>query len=169
MIKAYIALGSNLENPGMQLQRAVDAIDSAADIRVTGCSRLYQSVPLAGENVPEGQPDYCNAVVEIKTSLSPIELLDAMQSIENNHGRVRSMRWGSRTLDLDILLYGNHVTESERLTVPHYQMHVRNFVLCPLHDIAPDLLMPNGTPVKELMHTVGSEGLQAIADQYPWF
>lgn len=169
MIKAYIALGSNLENPGMQLQRAVDAIDSATSIKVTGCSHLYQSVPLAGEDTPEDQPDYCNAVVAIETSLSPIELLDTMQSIENNHGRVRSVRWGSRTLDLDILLYGNEIIENERLTVPHYQMHVRNFVLCPLLDIAPELTMPDGASIRTLVCEIGSEGLQAIAIQYPWY
>ena len=169
MIKAYIALGSNLENPGLQLQRAVDEIDSAADVHVTGCSRLYQSVPLAGENVPEDQPDYCNAVVEIETTLKPIELLDAMQAIENNHGRVRSVRWGPRTLDLDILLYGNETIETERLTVPHYQMHVRNFVLCPLFDIAPELTMPDGRAISGLMHETGLDGLQPIAENYPWF
>ena len=168
MIRAYIALGSNQEKPALQLQRAVDEIDSFADIKVSACSRLYKSVPLAGENVPEDQPDYCNAVVEIETTLSPIELLDTMQSIENSHGRVRTVRWGPRTLDLDILLYGNEVIESERLTVPHYQMHVRNFVLCPLQDIAPNLTLPNGTSVSKLVQNVGSEGLEAIADQYPW-
>ena len=168
MIKAYIALGSNRENPGIQLQRAVDAIDSATSIKVTGCSRLYQSVPLAGENVPENQPDYCNAVVEIETSLSPVELLDAMQFIERKHGRARSVRWGSRILDLDILLYGDEIIESERLTVPHYQMHVRNFVLCPLQDIAPELTMPDGTSIKSLISETGSEGLRPVADQYPW-
>ena len=167
MTRAYVALGSNLENPGLQLQRAVDEIDTYPEIRVTGCSRLYQSVPLAGENVPDGQPDYCNAVVEIETSLSPIELLDAMQAIENDHGRARTVRWGPRTLDLDILLYGNEVIETERLTVPHYQMHVRNFVLCPLQDIAPDLVLPNGTSVKALANEAGSEGLKAITEQYP--
>lgn len=226
MTKAYIALGSNLDNPGLQLQRAVDETDSASGIQVTGCSKLYLSVPLTAdalrevaekntpsssprrrgstavvdsrlrgddggtgmllsaaslyedslhkdslneEKVPEDQPDYCNAVVEIDTTLQPIELLDAMQTIENNHGRVRSVRWGPRTLDLDILLYGNETIESERLTVPHYQMHVRNFVLCPLHDIAPSLSMPDGRTVEALLQTTGKDGLKVIADQYPWF
>ena len=204
MTKAYIALGSNLDNPGLQLQRAVDEIDSASGILVTGCSKLYQSVPLTAdalneeslsedslsedalsedalsedalseaslseEKVPGDQPDYCNAVVEIDTTLQPTELLDAMQAIEKNHGRVRSVRWGPRTLDLDILLYGNETIESERLTVPHYQMHVRNFVLCPLHDIAPSLSMPDGRTVEALLQTTGKDGLKVIADQYPWF
>ncbi|UYM18748.1 2-amino-4-hydroxy-6-hydroxymethyldihydropteridine diphosphokinase [Endozoicomonas euniceicola] len=169
MTRAYIALGSNLEKPGLQLQRAVDEIDSAVGIQVTGYSKLYQSVPLAGEDVPQDQPDYCNAVVEIETTLQSIELLDAMQAIENNHGRVRSIRWGPRTLDLDILLYGSETIESERLTVPHYQMHVRNFVLCPLHDIVPELSMPDGSAIETLLQTTGKDGLEIIADQYPWF
>ncbi|AMO58577.1 2-amino-4-hydroxy-6-hydroxymethyldihydropteridine pyrophosphokinase [Endozoicomonas montiporae] len=169
MTRAYIALGSNLENPGLQLQRAVDEIDSSTGIQVTGCSKLYQSVPLVAEQVPEGQPDYCNAVVEVETTLQPIELLDAVQTIEKNHGRIRSVRWEPRTLDLDILLFGNETIDSERLTVPHYQMHVRNFVLCPLHDIAPTLSMPDGRSIANLLQVTGTAGLQMIADQYPWF
>lgn len=169
MIKAYIALGSNLDNPGAQLQRAVSDIDSTPDIQVSGCSKLYQSVALAGENVPEDQPDYCNAVVEIETALKPIALLNAMQAIENKHGRVRSVRWEPRTLDLDILLYGDQVIETERLAVPHYQMHLRNFVLFPLADIVPELSLPDGSSLKELTTQSDFSGLQIMDDHYPWF
>ncbi|MGI9276153.1 MAG: 2-amino-4-hydroxy-6-hydroxymethyldihydropteridine diphosphokinase [Endozoicomonas sp.] len=164
MITSYIALGSNLENPGLQLQRAVDEIDSTAGITLTGSSRLYLSDPVG----PEDQPDYCNAVVRVDTSLEPIALLDAMQTIENNHGRVRTVRWGPRTLDLDILLYGDQVIDSERLTVPHYQMHVRNFVICPLADITPKLILPSGTEISFLVEQVGCEGLEVVATSYPW-
>ena len=163
-VTAYVALGSNLENPGMQLQRAVDEIASVPEIELSSCSQLYLSDPVG----PEGQPDYCNAVVKLETTLEPIELLDAMQAIEQNHGRVRSVRWGPRTLDLDILLYGHQVIESERLTIPHYQMHVRNFVLCPLADISPELIMPNGTILDFLVEENGREGLSVIAQSYPW-
>ena len=163
-VTAYVALGSNLENPGMQLQRAVDEIASVPEIELSGCSQLYLSDPVGSE----GQPDYCNAVVKIETSLEPIALLDAMQAIEQNHGRVRSIRWGPRTLDLDILLYGDQVIESKRLTVPHYQMHVRNFVLCPLADISPELVMPNGTTLLSLVEENGRDGLSVIAQIYPW-
>ena len=163
-VTAYIALGSNLENPGMQLQRAVDEIASVPGIELSSVSQLYLSDPVG----PEGQPDYCNAVVKIETSLEPIALLDAMQAIEQDHGRVRSVRWGPRTLDLDILLYGNQVIETERLTVPHYQMHVRNFVLCPLADISPELVMPDGTTLGSLLEENGHEGLNVIAQSYPW-
>ena len=163
-VTAYIALGSNLENPGMQLQRAVDEVASVPGIELTGCSQLYLSDPVG----PEGQPDYCNAVVKIETTLEPIALLDAMQAVENSHSRVRSLRWGPRTLDLDILLYGNQVIESERLTIPHYQMHVRNFVLCPLADISPELVMPDGTTLQSLVAENGRKGLGVIAQSYPW-
>ena len=164
MTTAYIALGSNLENPGLQLQRAVDDIDSLPEIEVSGCSRLYISEPVG----PEGQPDYCNAAVRVETTLTPLALLDAMQSIENDHGRVRTVRWGPRTLDLDIILFGHEVIESERLTVPHYQMHVRNFVLCPLLDIQPDLTLPSRKPVEELLKEMGTSGLEVMAEKYPW-
>lgn len=163
-VTAYIALGSNLENPGLQLQRAVDEIASATHIELSDCSRLYLSAPLG----PGNQPDYCNAVVKIETSLEPVALLNATQSIEDNHGRVRSVRWGARTLDLDILLYGNQVIKTERLTVPHYQMHVRNFVLCPLADISPELILPNGEKLQQLVDENGHDGLSVIATRYPW-
>lgn len=162
--RVYIALGSNLDNPDLQLQRAVDEIASTADIELTGCSKLYLSDPVG----PEGQPDYCNAVVEVSTTLTAIALLDAMQSIENAHGRVRSVRWGARTLDLDILLFGNEVIETDRLTIPHYQMHVRNFVLCPLADINPSLILPNGQKLATLVNLNGRQGLNVIASEYPW-
>lgn len=161
---AYVALGSNLEQPELQLQRAVDNIDSAPHIAVSACSRLYRSDPVG----PPGQPDYCNAVVAVNTTLKPVQLLDALQSIEKAHGRVRSVRWGPRTLDLDIILFGNHTIESERLTIPHYQMHVRNFVLCPLLDVAPDLELPDGTALKAMVDELGYQGLNVIADSYPW-
>ncbi|WP_257296211.1 2-amino-4-hydroxy-6-hydroxymethyldihydropteridine diphosphokinase [Endozoicomonas sp. YOMI1] len=161
---AYVALGSNLEQPGLQLQRAVDDIDSVPQMTVSACSRLYRSDPVG----PPGQPDYCNAVVAVNTTLAPLRLLDALQSIENAHGRVRSVRWGPRTLDLDIILFGNRRIESERLTVPHYQMQVRNFVLCPLLDVAPDLELTDGTPLQAMVDELGYQGLTVIADSYPW-
>lgn len=101
-IRAYIALGSNLEKPAGQLQRAVDEIASRSGIDLVSCSRLYRSAPVG----PSGQPDYCNAVIAVDTLAQPLALLDQLQAIENNHGRVRTIRWGARTLDLDILLYG---------------------------------------------------------------
>ncbi len=161
---AYVALGSNLEQPQLQLQKAVTAIADTQHISDVVCSRLYRSDPVG----PAGQPDYCNAVVGIVTSLEPLELLDALQSIENAHGRIRSLRWGPRTLDLDIILFGHRIIESPRLTVPHYQMQVRNFVLCPLLDVAPDLVLPDGRPLATLVTELGYQGLNVIAENYPW-
>ncbi|MRI33050.1 2-amino-4-hydroxy-6-hydroxymethyldihydropteridine diphosphokinase [Endozoicomonas sp. OPT23] len=164
MITAYIALGSNLDNPGLQLQRAVDDLDSVSGIEVTGVSKLYISKPVG----PQDQPDYCNAAVEIQTNLEPLALLDATQTIENHHGRVRTIRWGARTLDLDMILYGDQVINSERLTVPHYQMHVRNFVVLPLFDINPELTLPSGRLLTQLKDELGNDGIDVMAEQYPW-
>ncbi len=161
---AYVALGSNLKQPELQLQRAVDEIDSVPQMTVSACSRLYRSDPVG----PPGQPDYCNAVVAVDTTLKPLQLLDALQSIENSHGRIRSVRWGPRTLDLDIILFGNQSIELERLTIPHYQMHVRNFVLCPLLDVAPELELPDGTALQAMVDELGYQGLNVIAESYPW-
>ena len=164
-ITAFIALGSNLEKPALQLQRAVDDIDSSDSMRLLSCSRLYRSDPVG----PEGQPDYCNAVISITTSLQPEPLLDTLQTIENHHGRQRSVRWGARTLDLDILLYGDQQVHSERLTVPHERMHGRAFVLYPLNDIAPNLTVPNKGRLATLLDNVPFEGLDVIAERWPWF
>ena len=161
---AYIALGSNLEQPALQLQKAVTDIDAATGITVQAVSRLYRSKPVGSID----QPDYCNAVVAISTTLAPLQLLDALQAIENAHGRVRTVRWGPRTLDLDILLYGEQTINSDRLTVPHYQMHVRNFVLLPLHDITPQLKLPNGTLLQTLVDRLNCSGLSVISERYPW-
>jgi 2-amino-4-hydroxy-6-hydroxymethyldihydropteridine diphosphokinase len=110
---------------------------------------------------PQNQPDYINAVVSIKTKLPPIELLNATQAIELEHGRVRKEeRWGPRTLDLDILLYGEEVIDSERLIVPHYGMKNREFVLYPLAEIAPDLKLPDGTELSSLLKKVDKNGLR---------
>lgn len=99
---------------------------------------------------PQDQPDYVNAVASFDTDLTAIELLDYLQSLENEQGRVRNRRWGERTLDLDILLYGDTQIQTKRLTVPHYDMKNREFVIVPLYDIAPDLILPTGEKVADL-------------------
>ena len=121
MNKVYIALGSNLANPQAQLTAALQALNALSDSRLTAVSSFYQSKPLG----PQDQPDYVNAVACLETSLAPLALLDELQRIEHEQGRVRLRRWGERTLDLDILLYADHIIQSERLTVPHYDMHQR--------------------------------------------
>lgn len=146
MAIAYIALGSNLHTPREQLKRALNALAQLPQTQLMAVSSFYRSKPLG----PQDQPDYLNATVEISTALSPLTLLDELQRIENEQGRVRLRRWGERTLDLDILLYGDEIIQSERLTVPHYDMHNREFVIVPLAEIAPNLILPNGQKLAEL-------------------
>lgn len=146
MAIAYIALGSNLHTPREQLKRALNALAQLPQTQLMAVSSFYRSKPLG----PQDQPDYLNAAVEISTALSPLALLDELQRIENEQGRVRLRRWGERTLDLDILLYGDEIIQTERLTVPHYDMHNREFVIVPLAEIAPNLILPNGQKLAEL-------------------
>jgi len=148
---AYIAVGSNLSDPVTQANQAIDALKQLPKSRFIATSSLYSSTPMG----PQNQPDYINAVVAIETDLLPLELLDCTQAIEQEQGRVRKdERWGPRTLDLDIILYGNEVISSERLTIPHYGMRVREFVLYPLAEIAPSLQLPDGTKLEELLKSV---------------
>ncbi|HDM8220786.1 TPA: 2-amino-4-hydroxy-6-hydroxymethyldihydropteridine diphosphokinase [Vibrio campbellii] len=156
MITAYIAVGSNLADPVSQAKQAIEALKTLPNSEFVRASSLYSSTPMG----PQNQPDYINAVVAIKTNLTPLELLDCTQAIEQEQGRVRKdERWGPRTLDLDMILYGNEVIDSERLTVPHYGMREREFVLYPLAEIAPSLQLPDGTEVSSLLAQVDRNGL----------
>jgi 2-amino-4-hydroxy-6-hydroxymethyldihydropteridine diphosphokinase len=158
MTHAYIALGSNLDNPARQLREAVHALralDRSVFIRV---SVAYRSAAVG----PGAQPDYLNAVALIDTDLPPLQLLDALQVIENRQGRLRVERWGPRTLDLDLLLYGTQNIDHERLKVPHPEMARRNFVLYPLAEIAGDnLLLPDGTVLGTLLDACDRDDLAA--------
>lgn len=157
MVRAYIGLGSNLENPEQQIRNAVKAINTIEITVMSNISALYYSRPMG----PQDQPDYMNAVAQLDTSLTAIALLDALQKIENEAGRVRKdNRWGPRILDLDILLYGNNVINSERLTVPHYGLKEREFVLIPLNEIAPELSLPDGDIIENLSKNISSNGLK---------
>ncbi len=148
---AYIGLGSNLSEPIKQVKSAINEIKSIAQCQVTAISSLYLSKPMG----PQDQDDYINAVLALKTSLPAIELLNALQAIENKSGRVRKEnRWGARILDLDIILFGNNIINTERLTIPHYGMTEREFVLLPLAEIAPTLSLPNGESVKYLSQNI---------------
>ncbi|CAG21480.1 MULTISPECIES: 2-amino-4-hydroxy-6-hydroxymethyldihydropteridine diphosphokinase [Photobacterium] len=156
MIRSYIAIGSNLGDPISQAMSAIKALKQIPAITVVAESSLYSSTPMG----PQNQPDYINAVVAIDTTLTPLELLNATQAIELEHGRVRKdERWGPRTLDLDIILYGDLEHHCERLTVPHYGMKVREFVLYPLAEIIPDLILPDNTALSQLLTQVDRNGL----------
>lgn len=153
--RAYIALGSNLADPLKQVNDAVAEIDQLSNCRVEACSPWYRTAPIG----PGPQDDYINGVVAIHTSLSPASLLQALQGIENAHGRRRRQRWGPRTLDLDILLYGDLIHNSENLQIPHSRLAERAFVLYPLADLAPDLIIPGGISVMHLLENVSPEGI----------
>ena len=158
-LRCYIGLGANLEQPVAQLQQAVQALKQLAHSTLVAVSGFYSSKPMG----PQDQPDYVNAVAAIDTTLTPEQLLDALQQIEQQQGRKRKAeRWGPRTLDLDILLYGNQVIATERLTVPHYGLRVREFVLYPLYEIAPQLNLPDGTVLSSLLAQVSQNGLQKL-------
>lgn len=158
MHKAYIALGSNLNAPLQQLQQAVEALNNIATTTVVAISPFYQSQPLG----PQDQPDFINAVACLDTQLDPFELLKQLQKIEQQQGRQRLRHWGERTLDLDILLYDKQKIQSEILTIPHYDMHNREFVLIPLFDIAPTLIFPKGEKLADLVQPFLRHKMQKI-------
>jgi len=147
MIQVYVALGANLSQPIEQLNNACQALLSIAEENSFSISPYYRSVPMGDVE----QPDYVNAVAGFKTDLASIDLLDALQKIENKQGRLRTLRWGPRTLDLDLLLYGNEHINLPRLTVPHYGMKQRSFVLVPLFDLIPTLILPDKTSFGSLI------------------
>jgi 2-amino-4-hydroxy-6-hydroxymethyldihydropteridine diphosphokinase len=154
-ITAYIGLGSNLETPVDQVRTALKELNQIADTRLLQNSRLYGSNPVG----PQDQPDYINAVAAISTKLEAHDLLDQLQAIENRHQRVRAQRWGARTLDLDLLLYGNQIINSERLTVPHRELPNRSFVLYPLAEIDAELNLPSGETLANLLEQCPQEGI----------
>lgn len=159
---AYIGLGGNLDHPAAAIRSARAAIAGSAGIQERAFSRLYHSSPMG----PSDQPDYVNAVMAIETSLPPLTLLTVLQSIENAHGRVRiGERWGPRTLDLDVLLYGQIQLDTPTLTLPHPGMTEREFVLYPLAEIAPpDLEIPARGFLKELLQHCPRRGLKELQD-----
>lgn len=155
-MRVYIGLGSNLNQPANQIEKARLSINHLNGVEETGFSSLYRSRPMG----PQDQPDYLNAVMEIETGLKPLELLDGLQAIESDQGRVRQgERWGARPIDLDILLYGEEILESERLTVPHPGIYERPFVLYPLKEISPNLIIPQYGALAGLVAGCDAEGL----------
>ncbi|MDD2759982.1 MAG: 2-amino-4-hydroxy-6-hydroxymethyldihydropteridine diphosphokinase [Methylomonas sp.] len=158
-VEAYVGLGSNLGQPMQQVLSAAKELAALEAVEQIALSPLYGSKPVG----PQDQPDYINAVMRIKTRLSPLDLLGECQAIENAHGRLRLMRWGARTLDLDVLLYGDSRIELSDLVVPHPQLPNRAFVLYPLADVAPrDLSVPGLGSLAELLAACPYTGLQRI-------
>ncbi|KAB2834896.1 MAG: 2-amino-4-hydroxy-6-hydroxymethyldihydropteridine diphosphokinase [Candidatus Brocadia sp.] len=138
MIPVYIGLGSNIGNREENLHAAYKHILVIGGVQPVRCSRFYETVPVGGPS----QPMFLNAVLHGKTFLSPRELLERFQRIEDLMGRIRSIRWGPRSIDIDILLYGNEIVDDEHLKIPHPLMHTRLFVLEPLVEIAPSMVHP---------------------------
>ena len=158
MERIYIGMGSNLAAPDQQLRSAIEALGLLPGTAITGVSAFYQS-----DSLLPGQPRYTNTIATLNSSLAPLELLDALQAIENDQGRERLERWGPRTLDLDILLFGERQIDEPRLKVPHYQMHLRAFVLYPLAELAPaDLQLPDGRTLEALLTACPFVGLERL-------
>ena len=156
LIDAYIGLGSNLQNPQRQITSAIIKLDTLPYSSLYACSSLYLSRPMG----PPDQPSYINAVAWLKTRLRPQALLHELQSIELEHGRERkSEQWGPRTLDLDILVYGNFCYTSQELTIPHPGIKWREFVLYPLHEINKNLMIPSLGTVHRLIQKCQSKGM----------
>jgi 2-amino-4-hydroxy-6-hydroxymethyldihydropteridine diphosphokinase len=163
MKQAYIALGSNLADPIAQIRTAIKALENIPQTKVIKVSSLYRTPPIgyAADEVAQ-VPDFINAVAELKTELSPVELLDALFVIENAAGRERPYRYAPRILDCDLLLYENEVLNTEKLTLPHPRMHERGFVLLPLFEIAPQLSIPNHGKISALMQPYLNTGIQKL-------
>jgi 2-amino-4-hydroxy-6-hydroxymethyldihydropteridine diphosphokinase len=155
---AYIGLGSNLNDPKQQIKSAVIALNKSNNIKVTGLSSLYQSKPMDGSQ----QPDYINAVCRVETHLTALELLYVCQDIELQQHRVREKKWGARTIDLDIIIYGAQVIASKKLIVPHPGIIDRAFVLIPLHEIEPDLKVPVLGSLNELIDKIDTSELMKL-------
>ncbi|HTN35193.1 MAG TPA: 2-amino-4-hydroxy-6-hydroxymethyldihydropteridine diphosphokinase [Marinobacter sp.] len=143
---AFIGLGSNLENPAMQLARSIAELTALPDTVLVAQSPFYSSRPVG----PQDQPDFVNGVVWLTTSLQAHALLDHLQHIEQAHGRERHSHWGPRTLDLDLLIFGSQIINDDRLIVPHRELSNRDFVLQPLLDLNPQLTLPDGTSIAAL-------------------
>lgn len=164
MTTACIALGSNLQDPAAQLHRAVLALHHLPGCRVSACSRVYRN-PALGPGI---QPDYLNAAVLLETCLPPLDLLDATQAIENSQGRQREIRWGARTLDLDILLYGDEQIDLPRLQVPHPRLAERAFALVPLADLLGEAAsLPGLGPLGSLRAACADTTLEPVEWQLP--
>lgn len=159
LVPAYIGLGSNLDEPAVQLRRALTALGRLPGTRLVAVSSFYRNPPMG----PQDQPDFVNAVAGLLTTLPAAELLAALQAIEDAQGRRRDgPRWGPRTLDLDLLVYGALRRDDEALVLPHPGIAARPFVVVPLHEIAPGLRLPGGASIERLAAAADRGGLARL-------
>jgi len=155
----YIGLGANLQSPLETIKLAIDELKLLPNSELIAVSNIYSSKPMG----PADQPDYINAVALIQTELTPHQIFSHTCSIEDKHGRTRvGEHWGPRTLDLDILLFGKHNINDETLVIPHYGLQLREFVIYPLLDITPELVLPCGTLVKSLTNNIPLNGMTPL-------
>lgn len=158
MEQVFIALGSNLHHPLRQVETAIEQLKAVPDTNLQNQSPWYRSRAVG----PGSQPDYVNGVALLNTRLPPEELLAYLHQIEAKQGRERRQRWAARTIDLDILLYGNRIVATDRLQIPHPRLHQRNFVLYPLADLAPRLVLPDGRQLTALLRTCHRDDLKRL-------
>jgi 2-amino-4-hydroxy-6-hydroxymethyldihydropteridine diphosphokinase len=155
-----LALGSNLGDRLASLQDAVDALCAGPGIHDVAVSPVYETAPVGGP----AQPDYLNAVLVAVTTLPAKAVLDRAQRAEKALGRVRAQRWGPRTLDVDVIVYGTEVSDDPVLTLPHPRAHERAFVLAPWHDVDPGAVIPGRGRVADLLAAVGTAGVRLCPD-----
>lgn len=158
-VTAFVALGSNLRQPEVQVRRGFDELATLPQTRLITCSSLYTSAPVGYAD----QPDFVNAVAAIETTLSPREVLETLLAIELKHGRQRSLPNGPRTLDMDLLMYGELQYHEVGLTIPHPRMHERAFVLLPLIEIAPDCVIPGRGVARDWLAQCDDQQLRKMA------
>lgn len=159
MTRAYLSLGSNAGDRRQMLERALARLEASGQVIVLRQSSLYETEPVGKTD----QPWFYNLVAEIQTRLTPHELLDLAQAVERDLGRTRDVRWGPRTVDIDIVLYGGEQISTPRLAVPHPEMARRRFVLLPLVEIAPDLALPDGRRVDALLRDLQDQEVRRVA------
>jgi len=155
----FVGIGSNLENPSLQVKEAFKELSLLRNTKCHAVSSLYKSKPMG----PQNQPDYMNAAAWLKTSLAPEHFLNELQNIEDHHCRDHdNEHWGPRTLDLDIIVFSDITMSNNRLTIPHPLAHERGFVLRPLHEIKPDLYIPNQGYVRELLQNCKYNSVEKV-------
>ncbi len=166
MVVAYVGLGSNLAHPKTQLRTALTELDALPQSCCLAHSSLYRSPPMLAPGQPDEQPDYINAVAALNTGLTSMELLAALQNLENQHHRQRAERWGPRTLDLDLLLFGDDIIDLPELTIPHPGLYERNFVLYPLAELlagqAKNFCIPGRGTLASLLAACPRDGLEKL-------
>jgi len=156
----FLGLGSNLGDPKANVCEAVERLSAHPDLRFVRMSSLYLTAPVGYTD----QPDFINAVAVVETDLSPAEVRELTHEIENDMGRTRNFRWGPRVIDIDVLLYDSDVVSTPDLTIPHASMMERAFVMIPLAEVAPYLVLPDGRTTVEVARELGDQGVVRLRE-----